>query len=178
MERQIGAGVNSIPNPSRRKFLKRGLEALLAVTIAGSVVVSVDKILKNLEDQESLYGKPVESRKGELKVTDNYPDNKPILVRSEPNPNDDNIIGWAEPGKTVQVRAYHGRVYPGINGLGEFEGEDGKSYGLWFKIVGLGVFVKEGDQVVRKSFHDVFIAGNFLRPVTEEEKTDFYTSSE
>ena len=71
MERLIEAGANTVENPERRKLLRRGFEALLAVTLAGSIVASVDRILKNLEDQESLYGEPVEGRKGELKVTDN-----------------------------------------------------------------------------------------------------------
>lgn len=178
MSKTIEAGSNSVPNPARRKFLRNFGVALVIASGVGVVVGSIEGAIRYYEEHETLYGTAVEGRRGELKVTDNYPDNKPILVRSEPNTNDENIIGWAEPGITIQARAWHGHVYPGINGLGEFEGADGNSYGLWFRVVGLPVYIKRGDQVVREAQHDVYIAGNFLRPVTEQEKADFYTSSE
>lgn len=177
MSGTIEAGSNSVPNPARREFLRRFVGAIVIASGAGVVVGSIESARRHYENREALYDKAVEGRGGELKVTDNYPDKKPILVRSEPNTNDENIIGWAEPGLTVQVRAWHGHVYPGVNGLGEFEGADGNSYGLWFRVVGLPAYVKKGDQVVREAVHNVYIAGNFLRPVTEQEKTDFYTSS-
>ena len=146
MSRGIESGSSSVTNPARRQFLKNFVGALVIASGAGIVVGSIESVTRYYEKREPLYGKAVESKSGELKVTDNYPDNKPILVRSEPNTNDDNIIGWAEPGITVQARAWHGHVYPGINGLGEFEGADGNSYGLWFRVVGLPVYVKKGDQ--------------------------------
>lgn len=176
MSRTIEVGRNFVPNPERRRFLKNLLGVFAIAAGAGAVVGSIESAMNYFGDREALYDKPVEGRSWEVKVTDNYPDEKPILVRAEPNPNDENIIGWVEPGVIVGTRAWHGKVYPGINGLGEFEGADGESYGLWFKIVNLDVFVKNGDQVTKQAKHDVYIAGNFLRAATDEESADFYTS--
>ena len=131
----------------------------------------------SLESTRECYADPLEGEKGRLMVTSPLPDNSEILIRSEPNLSDDTIVGIADPGIVVQARPYCGTVYPGEDGLGKIDGPDDEGNGKWFRLVGITVHNQKGTQE-EKAVYDVFIAGNFLRLPTEQEKADFYTSSE
>ena len=88
-------------------------------------------------------------------------------------------MGHAKPGQVVMGRPYYGGTYDSYDdNLGKFIGPDDEHYGRWYRLVGVTVYKESPDGVKAEAAYDGFIAGNFLRLATEEERHEFFTSSE
>ncbi|OGD85495.1 hypothetical protein A2696_01100 [Candidatus Curtissbacteria bacterium RIFCSPHIGHO2_01_FULL_41_13] len=160
----------------RRRFLGG---AFLAAAGAAAGYLGVRAITDEYGSPGSLDGKPVEGDRGHLMVLTPSSEYPKVWVRAKPSLSEGNIVGWAaNPGALVQVREYHGKVYPSDSSVGNFKASDGNNYGLWGRIQGVEIHYEEDGRIKKKTVHNMFVSFNFLTEATEEEKHQFYSSRE
>src|SRR3990172_8464637 len=93
-----------------RSFL---VGAFLTAAGAAAGYLGVRAITDEYGSLGSLDGKPVEGDRGHLMVLAPSSEYPKVWVRAKPSLSEGNIVGWAaNPGALVQVREYHGKVYP------------------------------------------------------------------
>ncbi len=170
-----------IPGGRRRASARVALAAAVIGTaaVAGGYL-AVRAATDEYQGPGQYAGQEIKNERdsGVLLAIDPLPDDPEVLVRSKPVRGDDSLVGYAKKGDLVQARAYYGVKYESGSNIGEIEGPDQKIYGTWYKIQAMSVYDNKGDESSKKLVHDVFIAGNFLRAATKQERTDFFESSE
>lgn len=148
-----------------------------AVKLTGGAIVGVifgglwgKKAVEDFRAQEISNLEPFEGAKPKKLMTDFWGGNTDIPVRNTPTyGNDDNLLGFAEPGIPVTGLAFPGNVYPSNpESLGRTSYKGG-TVGTWYKIE-VPVIDKEGKVETVTGF----VSGNYLRRPTEVELNSFH----
>jgi len=176
-------------NIERRKFLESTAKALGILGFVGASGTTLAVLMNRAETRSGkLIGQPIEGKQKELYFTDPLPDSPLIVVRKEPNLSNDAIVGYTRKGFIVEGQAHYGKPYPGERGLGQIEGSDRDTYGLWIKVNGVPIFKLgraqefvpvHGQDGLQVTIDGVFLAGNFAKALTEDDyQTLFRTTKQ
>ena len=160
----------------RRSFLTKSAKGAVIALAGGALgAVGLKAITDEYRGKGSYFGHEVKGTRGELVVISPLPDRPEVPVREGPSQGEEEIGQAMIDGDLIQARVQYGATYAGLRGLGNIEGPDGRVYGKWFKLQSVRLIDKEG---VQKEVHGKFVAGNFVRVATDEEKAKFIGSRE